>query len=125
MSAELIAEFEKESLSGELEDPKIEAVTEPEKEIEKVVETDEVKEVEESKIENQNEYSSSHNGPAVKKLLKEHELNPADIVSSGKGGRITKADVINHLDLPSVAILQVDVIQHSTNHVAVNPSARF
>ena len=128
LSAELIAEFEKESLSGELEDPKIEAVTEPEKEIEKVVETDEVKEVkevEESKIENQNEYSSTHNGPAVKKLLKEHELNPADIVSSGKGGRITKADVINHLDQPSDAILQEEVIQHSTNQVSVNPSERI
>jgi 2-oxoglutarate dehydrogenase E2 component (dihydrolipoamide succinyltransferase) len=128
LSAELIAEFEKESLSGELEDPKIEAVTEPEKEIEKVVETDEVKEVkevEESKIENQNEYSSSHNGPAVKKLLKEHELNPADIVSSGKGGRITKADVVNHLDQPSDAILQEEVIQHSTNQVSVNPSERI
>ena len=125
LSAELIAEFEKESLSGELEDPKIEAVTEPEKEIEKVVETDEVKEVEESKIENQNEYSSSHNGPAVKKFLKEHELNPADIVRSGKGGRITKADVINHLDQPSDAILQEEVIQHSTNQVSVNPSERI
>ena len=125
LSAELIAEFEKESLSGELEDPKIEVVTEPEKEIEKVVETDEVKEAEESKIENQNEYSSSHNGPAVKKLLKEHELNPADIVSSGKGGRITKADVINHLDQPSDAILQEEVIQHSTNQVSVNPSERI
>ena len=125
LSAELIAEFEKESLSGELEDPKIEVVTEPEKEIEKVVETDEVKEVEESKIENQNEYSSSHNGPAVKKLLKEHELNPADIVSSGKGGRITKADVVNHLDQPSDAILQEEVIQHSTNQVSVNPSERI
>jgi 2-oxoglutarate dehydrogenase E2 component (dihydrolipoamide succinyltransferase) len=89
------------------------------------VETDEVKEVEESKIENQNEYSSSHNGPAVKKLLKEHELNPADIVSSGKGGRITKADVINHLDQPNDAILQEEVIQHSTNQVSVNPSERI
>ena len=125
LSAELIAEFEKESLSGELEDPKIEVVTEPEKDIEKVVETDEVKEAEESKIENQNEYSSSHNGPAVKKLLKEHELNPADIVSSGKGGRITKADVINHLDQPSDAILQEEVIQSSTNQVSVNSSERI
>ena len=125
LSAELIAEFEKESLSGELEDPKIEVVTEPEKDIEKVVETDEVKEAEESKIENQNEYSSSHNGPAVKKLLKEHELNPADIVSSGKGGRITKADVINHLDQPSDAILQEEVIQSSANQVSVNSSERI
>ena len=125
LSAELIAEFEKESLSGELEDPKIEVVTEPEKELEKVVETDEVKEAEESKIENQNEYSSSRNGPAVKKLLKEHELNPADIVSSGKGGRITKADVINHLDQPSDAILQEEVLQPSTNQVSVNSFERI
>ena len=125
LSAELIAEFEKESLSGELENPKIEVVTELEKEIENMVETDEVKEAEESKIENQNEYSSSHNGPAVKKLLKEHELNPADIVSSGKGGRITKADVINHLDQPSDAILQEEVIQSSTNQVSVNSSERI
>jgi|TARA_R110002126_G_C10490915_1_gene504598 2-oxoglutarate dehydrogenase E2 component (dihydrolipoamide succinyltransferase) len=32
-------------------------------------------------------------GPAVRRLMKEHDLNPADITGSGKDGRITKADV--------------------------------
>ena len=38
------------------------------------------------------------NGPAVKKLLKEHDLDEKSIDGSGKDGRITKADVVNHLD---------------------------
>lgn len=37
-------------------------------------------------------------GPAVRHLLKEHTLNPADIVGHGRGGRITKADIIRHLE---------------------------
>ena len=37
-------------------------------------------------------------GPAVRKLIEEHQLNPADIAATGKDGRITKADVQNHLD---------------------------
>ncbi|MDF1828207.1 MAG: 2-oxoglutarate dehydrogenase complex dihydrolipoyllysine-residue succinyltransferase [Legionellaceae bacterium] len=32
-------------------------------------------------------------GPAVRRLMAEHDLNPADISGSGKDGRITKADV--------------------------------
>lgn len=32
-------------------------------------------------------------GPAVRRLLDEHHLNPADIAGSGKDGRITKEDV--------------------------------
>ena len=32
-------------------------------------------------------------GPAVRRLMAEHDLNPADITGSGKDGRITKADV--------------------------------
>jgi 2-oxoglutarate dehydrogenase E2 component (dihydrolipoamide succinyltransferase) len=32
-------------------------------------------------------------GPAVRRLMEEHDLNPADITGSGKDGRITKADV--------------------------------
>jgi 2-oxoglutarate dehydrogenase E2 component (dihydrolipoamide succinyltransferase) len=37
-------------------------------------------------------------GPAVRKLIEEHHLNPAEIASSGRGGRITKADVLRHLE---------------------------
>ncbi|HMO04450.1 MAG TPA: 2-oxoglutarate dehydrogenase complex dihydrolipoyllysine-residue succinyltransferase [Kiritimatiellia bacterium] len=37
-------------------------------------------------------------GPAVRKLILENNLNPAEINGTGRGGRITKADVIRHLE---------------------------
>ncbi len=40
--------------------------------------------------------------PAVRKLVAEQALNPAQISGSGKGGRITKGDVIRHLEQPAV-----------------------
>ena len=122
LSAELIAEFEKGSISEELEATKVEPLEET-KEIEEVAVTKEVKE--EVEIENQNEHSSDRNGPAVKKLLKEHDLNPNDIESSGKGGRVTKADVINHLDQPSKEIVQQEIEQHSANQAQANSSERI
>ena len=36
--------------------------------------------------------------PAVRKLIEESGLNPADIAASGKDGRLTKADVLEHLE---------------------------
>jgi 2-oxoglutarate dehydrogenase E2 component (dihydrolipoamide succinyltransferase) len=35
--------------------------------------------------------------PAVRKLVVENELEPSEIDASGKGGRLTKADVLDHL----------------------------
>ena len=35
--------------------------------------------------------------PAAKKMVEEKNLNPQDITASGKDGRLTKEDVINHL----------------------------
>ncbi|NVJ62189.1 MAG: 2-oxoglutarate dehydrogenase complex dihydrolipoyllysine-residue succinyltransferase [Gammaproteobacteria bacterium] len=35
--------------------------------------------------------------PAVRRMVNEHGLNPADIKASGKGGRITKEDVEKHI----------------------------
>ena len=122
LSAELIAKFEKGSISEELEATKVEPLEETE-EIEEVAVTEEAKE--EVEIENQNEHSSDRNGPAVKKLLKEHDLNPNDIASSGKGGRVTKADVINHLDQPSKEIVQQEIEQHSANQAQANSSERI
>ena len=122
LSAELIAEFEKGSISEELEATKVEPLEETE-EIEEVAVTEEAKE--EVEIENQNEHSSDRNGPAVTKLLKEHDLNPDDIASSGKGGRVTKADVINHLDQPSKEIVQQEIEQHSANQAQANSSERI
>ena len=122
LSAELIAEFEKGSISEELEATKVEPLEETE-EIEEVAVTEEAKE--EVEIENQNEHSSDRNGPAVKKLLKEYDLNPDDIASSGKGGRVTKADVINHLDQSSKEIVQQEIEQHSANQAQANSSERI
>lgn len=42
-------------------------------------------------------------GPAVRKLLAEHNLDAARIVPTGKGGRLTKEDVENYLRAPEAA----------------------
>lgn len=39
--------------------------------------------------------------PAVRRLVREHDLNLADIAGSGKDGRVLKADVLAHLDKPA------------------------
>ncbi len=39
--------------------------------------------------------------PAVRKLVTEHHLNPAEISASGPGGRITKEDVLAYLEKPA------------------------
>ena len=44
------------------------------------------------------ESSSIKMGPAAKKLISEENLDPNDVIPSGKGNRITKADLVNHLD---------------------------
>jgi len=36
-------------------------------------------------------------GPAVRSLIEEHDLDPSAIVGSGREGRITKGDVLEHL----------------------------
>ncbi|MEX2475985.1 2-oxo acid dehydrogenase subunit E2 [Marinobacter sp.] len=38
--------------------------------------------------------------PAVRRLVREHELNLGDIAGSGRDGRVLKADVLGHLDQP-------------------------
>ncbi len=85
LSAELIAEFEKGQQldSQETSDPENTSNT-----------------IEQKKPDNTNldESKSKENGPAVKKLLKEYDLDVSSIDGSGKDGRITKADVVNHLE---------------------------
>lgn len=39
--------------------------------------------------------------PAVRRLVREHNLNLADIAGSGKDGRVLKADVLAYLDRPT------------------------
>lgn len=45
--------------------------------------------------------------PAVRRLIKEHNLNPSEITGHGKDGRITKADVLRHLEHSPHLSLQI------------------
>jgi 2-oxoglutarate dehydrogenase E2 component (dihydrolipoamide succinyltransferase) len=36
-------------------------------------------------------------GPAARRMVQENALNPADIAGSGRDGRVTKSDVVDHL----------------------------
>ena len=47
-------------------------------------------------------------GPASKKLLAENKISPNDVKSSGKDNRVTKADVINHLESSSSVLASND-----------------
>jgi 2-oxoglutarate dehydrogenase E2 component (dihydrolipoamide succinyltransferase) len=43
-------------------------------------------------------------GPAVRKLLAEHDLEPAAIQGTGRAGRVTKGDVLEHLERERAAV---------------------
>ena len=83
LSAELIGEF----ISGDVEEPKTKAVVE-----EKLKEKAEEVEL------SQSDQVGKKSGPAAKRIIEEKELNPSEIQGSGKDGRITKADVISHVE---------------------------
>ncbi len=42
-------------------------------------------------------------GPAARQLIEEHTLDPGSIAGTGKGGRITKEDVLNHMKTADAA----------------------
>ena len=83
LSAELIGEF----ISGDSQELKTQTVKE-----EKPKET--ATDLESS----QDNLVDKKSGPAAKRIIEEKELNPSEIKGSGKDGRITKADVISHVE---------------------------
>ena len=83
LSAELIGEF----ISGDSEELKTQTVKE-----EKPIET--ASDLGSS----QDHLVDKKSGPAAKRIIEEKELNPSEIKGSGKDGRITKADVISHVE---------------------------
>lgn len=44
-------------------------------------------------------------GPAARRMMEENKVNPAEVAASGKDGRVTKGDVIQHLSKPAAASL--------------------
>ena len=83
LSAELIGEF----ISGDSEELKTQTVEE-EKSKETAPDLESL----------QDRQVDKKSGPAAKRIIEEKELNPSEIKGSGKDGRITKADVISHVE---------------------------
>ena len=86
-SAEVIGEFDESGESSKAKEKTNDNV-EDKKEPEKKTKTKPVK----------NKQSTNKIGPAAKKIIAEENIDSDDIKPSGKGNRITKADVINHID---------------------------
>ena len=86
-SAEVIGEFDESGESSKAKENTNDNV-EDKKESEKKIETKSV----------ENKQSANKIGPAAKKIIAEENIDSDNIKPSGKGNRITKADVINHLD---------------------------
>ena len=83
LSAELIGEF----ISGDSEELKAETV-----------EDKKPNETAPNLESSQDHLVDKKSGPAAKRIIEEKELNPSEIQGSGKDGRITKADVISHVE---------------------------
>mgnify|MGYP001285810971 CR=1 FL=1 len=77
-------------------------------EFDELADISEVKEKVEEKIQDEKEQKKEESpdkkenvrkiGPAAKKIISEENIDSNEIKSSGKGNRITKADVINHMN---------------------------
>jgi len=83
LSAELIGEF----ISGDSQELKTQTVEE-----------EKPKETATDLKSSQDNLVDKKSGPAAKRIIEEKELNPSEIQGSGKDGRITKADVISHVE---------------------------
>ena len=83
LSAELIGEF----ISGDSEELKTQ-----------IIEDEKPKETAPDLESSQDHLVDKKSGPAAKRIIEEKALNPSEIQGSGKDGRITKADVISHVE---------------------------
>ncbi len=62
--------------------------------------------------------------PSVRRLVEENGINPREVTASGKGGRLTKGDVLLHLEKgPSVANPPPPVTKPPINPAAENGSS--
>ena len=86
-SSEVIGEFEK--LSDELK---------PNETSKKIDSEDKEKEPTNQKIELEVDLNLKKVNPAAKKIIREESMDVEEITPTGKGNRVTKADVINHIE---------------------------
>ena len=108
-SAEVIAEFERGDASSEDIDNSNEATKSSQGEVnedqsespnslQEVPQENIPEETVEPESESITETSNAKSGPAAKRLMSEESIDPKDVKPTGKGGRITKADVIAHMN---------------------------
>ncbi len=90
----------------------------------------EVKEVKANKEEIKEDVKSSEDGdlklsPAVRKLVDDHNLDPAKIPATGKGGRLLKEDVLNFIEnagkLAEASPVEA-VSMHNVPNIPVRPA---
>ncbi len=62
-------------------------------------------------------------GPAARKLMAEKQLTPAQVAASGKGGRITKEDVINHVPQVAPVVQKAPIVEAPKSPVPVVASS--
>ena len=108
-SAEVIAEFEREDASSKDVDASDETTKSTQNEVNEVQSEKPLQEAPEENIPEEtlepesepepiSETSKAKAGPAAKRLMSEESIDPKDVKPTGKGGRITKADVIAHMN---------------------------
>ena len=79
--------------------------------LEESLQTNEVKEEPRKELKN----TDKKLGPATKKILAENKIAASDVKSSGKDNRVTKADVINHLESSSSPLVRNDDAPSTTS----------
>ena len=89
-SAEVIGKFDETSV----------VINNQEKTLNKIEQADKtnISITKDEELETKTEANTKKSGPAAKKLIVENNLDSSLIKASGKDQRITKADVINHLE---------------------------
>ena len=104
-SAEVIAEFERGDASSKDVDASVETTKSAQNEVNKDQSETPLQEAPEENIPEETlepelitETSKAKAGPAAKRLMSEESIDPKDVKPTGKGGRITKADVIAHMN---------------------------
>ncbi|MBI3801123.1 MAG: 2-oxoglutarate dehydrogenase complex dihydrolipoyllysine-residue succinyltransferase [Deltaproteobacteria bacterium] len=61
--------------------------------------------------------------PAVRRLVEEHAVNPVEVTATGRGGRLTKGDVLQHLEVKAPQESAPTPVQARPRPVAVPASA--
>ena len=106
-SAEVIAEFERGDASSKDVDASDETTESAQNEVNEDQSETPLQEAQEENIPEEtleqepeliSETSKAKAGPAAKRLMSEESIDPKDVKPTGKGGRITKADVIAHMN---------------------------